>query len=99
LYYLHHVSWWLDVRILICTGFSVLGGPFHRLSRYLLPSREKVVAFYHGLRARVDVRATVAGGGVPIANGSLTAVGHAGANGHSAGNGVAAVNVQVFERA
>jgi lipopolysaccharide/colanic/teichoic acid biosynthesis glycosyltransferase len=56
LYYVHHMSPWLDLRILVCTGLYVLGGPLHCLSSYLLPSREKVEGFYQQLIRQLPAR-------------------------------------------
>lgn len=54
LYYVHNISFWLDLRILICTGLYVLGGPFYRLTRFLLPSEATVKKFYHELCASLE---------------------------------------------
>jgi len=35
LYYVLHLSPWLDVRLLLCTALYALGVPFHWLSRLL----------------------------------------------------------------
>jgi lipopolysaccharide/colanic/teichoic acid biosynthesis glycosyltransferase len=43
LYYIQHVSPWLDLRLLVCTGFYALGIPFRVLSKVLrIPTSEKV---------------------------------------------------------
>jgi lipopolysaccharide/colanic/teichoic acid biosynthesis glycosyltransferase len=35
LYYIQHLSPWLDLRLLVCTGFYALGIPFAALSKFL----------------------------------------------------------------
>ena len=43
LYYIRHLSPWLDVRLLFCTGFYALGIPFRLLSKVLgIPDSEHV---------------------------------------------------------
>jgi lipopolysaccharide/colanic/teichoic acid biosynthesis glycosyltransferase len=103
LYYLHHVGVWLDLRILLCTGFYVLGGPLRGLSRFFLPSKEKVVRFYRDLRDQVKPAAeTIKEGSkesaavAPAYGKPHSANGHAGNNGSGLGAGKP---VQVFERA
>jgi lipopolysaccharide/colanic/teichoic acid biosynthesis glycosyltransferase len=47
LYYIRHMGLWLDLRILLCTGFKVAGIPF-RVLRVLfrLPAKDKVESVY-----------------------------------------------------
>jgi lipopolysaccharide/colanic/teichoic acid biosynthesis glycosyltransferase len=41
LYYIRHLSWWLDLRILACTVLHLFGIPCHNLCRaFLMTARE-----------------------------------------------------------
>jgi hypothetical protein len=45
LYYIRHLSVWLDVRLLICTAFYALGLPFALVGKLLgIPDGEEVEA-------------------------------------------------------
>jgi len=45
LYYIRHLNLWLDLRLMLCTGFRMLGLPFHLLGRlFFLPRREVVTS-------------------------------------------------------
>jgi lipopolysaccharide/colanic/teichoic acid biosynthesis glycosyltransferase len=58
LYYVRQVSPWLDLRILLCTAFYLMGGPLFRLVRAaLLPKKEVVEQSYQ--------RAVLQAGAVP----------------------------------
>jgi lipopolysaccharide/colanic/teichoic acid biosynthesis glycosyltransferase len=47
LYYVRQVSFWLDLRILLCTAFKVIGVPFHVLrDLFRMPSRLQVELAY-----------------------------------------------------
>jgi lipopolysaccharide/colanic/teichoic acid biosynthesis glycosyltransferase len=49
-YYVRQVSFWLDVRILFCTVFKVLGVPFYVLRDvFRMPSRREVERAYESL--------------------------------------------------
>jgi lipopolysaccharide/colanic/teichoic acid biosynthesis glycosyltransferase len=48
LYYVRHASFWLDVRLVLCTAIHVVGVPFHVIGRlFHLPGRETVETAYH----------------------------------------------------
>jgi lipopolysaccharide/colanic/teichoic acid biosynthesis glycosyltransferase len=50
LYYVRRISFWLDMRILVCTGFKVLGVPFGVLrGLFRMPSRLRVELAYRKL--------------------------------------------------
>jgi len=58
LYYVRQVGFWLDMRILVCTAFKVLGVPFHILrGLFRMPSRFQVERAYRNLRAPAEVAA------------------------------------------
>jgi lipopolysaccharide/colanic/teichoic acid biosynthesis glycosyltransferase len=50
LYYVRRFNFWLDLRILFCTGFKVLGVPFHMLRLlFRMPCRNTVEDNYKNL--------------------------------------------------
>jgi lipopolysaccharide/colanic/teichoic acid biosynthesis glycosyltransferase len=52
LFYVRQASFWLDVRIIVCTAFEVVGTPFGVLRKlFLMPSVEKVEDSYRSLTA------------------------------------------------
>jgi len=56
LYYVHNATFWLDLRLVLCTAIHVLGVPYHVISRvFFLPGRDIVEAAYH---ARVGAMET-----------------------------------------
>jgi lipopolysaccharide/colanic/teichoic acid biosynthesis glycosyltransferase len=60
LYYVRQVNVWLDLRILVCTAFKVLGVPFHILrGLFHLPSRVQVERSYRKLGAPAESVAQV----------------------------------------
>jgi lipopolysaccharide/colanic/teichoic acid biosynthesis glycosyltransferase len=51
LYYVRHISLWLDARLMACTAVHVLGVPCHVLARmFYMPPREKVEHAYRTRR-------------------------------------------------
>jgi lipopolysaccharide/colanic/teichoic acid biosynthesis glycosyltransferase len=60
LYYVRQVSFWLDVRILFCTAFKVIGVPFHLLrDLFRMPSRFEVERAYESLGEPTEIAAQV----------------------------------------
>jgi len=58
LYYVRQVSVWLDLRILVCTAFKVLGVPFDVLrALFRMPSRFQVELAYRKLGVPADIAA------------------------------------------
>jgi lipopolysaccharide/colanic/teichoic acid biosynthesis glycosyltransferase len=58
LYYVRHLSFWLDVRIVLCTVGKVIGLPFHLLGRYFgIPSRQTVEETYESHQVETTVAA------------------------------------------
>jgi lipopolysaccharide/colanic/teichoic acid biosynthesis glycosyltransferase len=52
LYYVRGMGWWLDLRILACTAFKVVGASFEVLRiAFLMPSEEAVESSYRELVA------------------------------------------------
>jgi lipopolysaccharide/colanic/teichoic acid biosynthesis glycosyltransferase len=49
LYYIRHLSGWLDLRILGCTVFHLLGLPSYRLCRLLLMPGENAITSFHSM--------------------------------------------------
>ncbi len=51
LYYVRHLNPWLDLRILMCTAFHVIGIPFHTLRAiFLMPNFRRVFHTYRNLK-------------------------------------------------
>jgi len=47
LYYVHHASFWLDLRLILCTAIHVLGVPYHVIGRlFFLPGTDVVESAY-----------------------------------------------------
>jgi lipopolysaccharide/colanic/teichoic acid biosynthesis glycosyltransferase len=60
LYYVRQVSFWLDLRILICTGFKVLGVPFDVLrGLFRMPSRIQVELAYRKIGVPAEIAAQI----------------------------------------
>ena len=60
LYYVRQISFWLDLRILVCTAFNVLGVPFHVLrDMFRMPSRFQVERAYRKLKPPAEVPAQI----------------------------------------
>lgn len=58
LYYVRQVSIWLDLRILVCTAFKVLGVPFDVLrALFRMPSRFQVELAYRKLGVPAEIAA------------------------------------------
>jgi lipopolysaccharide/colanic/teichoic acid biosynthesis glycosyltransferase len=56
LYYVRQLSFWLDMRILLCTAFKVLGVPFHVLrGLFGMPSRLQVERAYRKRRGPTKI--------------------------------------------
>jgi lipopolysaccharide/colanic/teichoic acid biosynthesis glycosyltransferase len=48
LYYVRHASFWLDLRLVLCTAIHVVGVPYHVIGRlFALPGRDVVERAYH----------------------------------------------------
>ncbi len=48
LYYVQHAGFWLDLRLILCTGIHVVGVPYHVIGRlFFLPGRDAVENAYH----------------------------------------------------
>jgi lipopolysaccharide/colanic/teichoic acid biosynthesis glycosyltransferase len=57
LYYIQHLSPWLDLRLLVCTGFYALGIPFSALSKYLgIPAGDTVERAMHKVMGEPPTR-------------------------------------------
>jgi lipopolysaccharide/colanic/teichoic acid biosynthesis glycosyltransferase len=51
LYYVRHLNPWLDLRILLCTAFHVIGIPFHTLrAMFLMPHSRQVFHTYRNFK-------------------------------------------------
>lgn len=60
LYYVQQLSWWLDGRILLCTGCLLLGVPFAYSNRWLkLPNGNCVEQAYQGVLRNGKVDLTI----------------------------------------
>ena len=47
LYYIRHLNWWLDFRLVACTALRMFGVPFHMLGWwFVLPKRDSVERAY-----------------------------------------------------
>jgi lipopolysaccharide/colanic/teichoic acid biosynthesis glycosyltransferase len=55
LYYVRHISFWMDLRIMGCTLFKVAGVPYHVLrGLFLMPSRYRVERAYRKLGGALE---------------------------------------------
>jgi lipopolysaccharide/colanic/teichoic acid biosynthesis glycosyltransferase len=58
LYYVRHLSFWLDLRIVLCTVGKVAGVPFHLLGQFFgIPSRHAVEQAFEAHQARITLAA------------------------------------------
>jgi len=49
LYYVRHMNPWMDLRLTLCTGFHMLGVPYHAIRRlFRLPCGDAVAQAYNG---------------------------------------------------
>jgi len=60
LYYIRHLSLWLDLRLMACTGVRMLGVPFHILTPMFWMPRGDAVEQHYQARQAAAARATLA---------------------------------------